>query len=293
MGQQGGSRSGDTAELRVGRARKRRPAVAVTFALLGLCGLAAAGIGVNAQLKPRTFTTAQQRRIEAWEIAKRWRTTPKTKLFPAAVSYRLGGTAFGSARKLDLTARRLGIAPQSGCAKAAGARPPLMALLDRGGCTAVLRATYADATSSFVLTVGVLVLKDDASATAVVRDLSVRSADGGHGSGGRQAPANQRASAGPGALATQLVLRPVHFADSPSGLFGLRQRQLSWVVAARSYVVVATVGYADGRPRVPVGSDNYVLLEMTSVASGVAAAIAGPLGAPPPVPRCPGALSAC
>jgi hypothetical protein len=70
------------------------------------------------------------------------------------------------------------------------------------------------------------------------------------------------------------------------------QRQLSWVVAAGPYLVMATVGYADGRPRVTVKSDVYVSQEMMSIAHGVAVGIAAPLGATPPVPTCPG-VPAC
>jgi hypothetical protein len=67
------------------------------------------------------------------------------------------------------------------------------------------------------------------------------------------------------------------------------KRQLSWVVAAGPYLVMATVGYADGRPRVTVKSDVYVSQEMMSLARGVAVSIAKPLGATPPIPTCPGA----
>jgi len=251
------------------------------MALLGACGLAVAGFGVNGQLRPRTFTPAQQRRIEAWEVASRWRTTPKAALFPSEVRYRLGGAAFRTASRITLTARRIGIAGQATCTQAAGARPPELAALRRDGCITVLRATYADATSSFVVTVGIVVMKDPASAAAAVANLSVRR------------PA-RTAAAGPGGrLSRFLLLRPVHFAGSPAALFDLPQRQLTWLRAAGSYVVVATAGFADGRPRVKIDGDSYVMQEMTSLAAGLSAAVAAPLGAPAPVPRCPGALTAC
>jgi len=248
--------------------RKRRPALAALFALLGLGGLAFAGIGIVGQLKPRVFTPAQRQRIEAWEIAKRWRTTPKTRMFPMVIRYQLPGQSLGSTASLDLTARRLAIARQATCASVAGARSELP-LLSRDGCQALLRATYTDGSGSFVVTVGVAVLRDQSGAIAAARSLTDQP-DSGHG-----------------AVARLVLVRPLPVAATPAAGFGVRQRQLSWVVSAGSYLVVATIGYADGRPHVQVSTDGYVRLEMTSLAQGIADVVAAPLGAPPPVPRCP------
>ena len=157
--------------------------------------------------------------------------------------------------------------------RAAGGSRPLMAILNGDGCQALLRSTYTDASRSLVLTAGIAVLKNQASAVAAARYLT----------GG---PA-----AGQGGPARQLVLSPLRVRGTAAALFGYPQRQLSWVVAAGPYLVMATVGYADGRPHVPVRGDSYVLQEMNSLARGVAVAIAAPLGAQPPVPRCPGAPS--
>ena len=85
-----------------------------------------------------------------------------------------------------------------------------------------------------------------------------------------------------------MVLRPVPVPDTPAAAFDARQRQLSWVIGAGSYLVLATAGFADGRPRVPVASDSYTYQEMTSLARGVAVDVAMPLGAQPPIPKCPG-----
>ena len=249
--------------------------MALTFALIAAAGLVAAGFGIDGQLKPRTFTASQRNRIEAWEVARRWRVMPRAKIFPAAVPYRVGGKPLGSGSGIRLTARRLEIAPQAPCAKAAGASPAVLAVFRKNGCEALIRATYADSTGSLVLTVGVAILRDQASATAVARYLT------------------GDAATSPGAAAKDLVLRPLHVDGTSAALFGTGQRQLSWVVGARSYVVLATVGYADGRPRVPVTSDSYTYLEMTSLARGVASVVAAPFGVAPPVPRCPGALTAC
>ena len=232
-----------------------------------------AGAGIRGQLKPRTFTPAQQKRIEAWEVAKRWRTTPKAQMFPAEIGYELTTSPSGSKGGLKLKAQRLEIAPQASCVKAAGGSRSLMAMLNGDGCEALLRSTYADASSSLVLTAGIAVLKSDTSAVAAARYLT----------GG---PA-----VGQGGPARQLVLGPFRVGGTPAALFGYPQRQLSWVVAAGPYLIMATVGYADGRPHVPVRSDSYVLQEMNSLARGVAVPLAAPLGAQPPVPRCPGAPS--
>ncbi len=246
--------------------------LAVIVALLGLCGLAVAAVGIRGQLKPRTFTPAQQKRIEAWEVAKRWRTTPKWHLFPASITYRLGKRP-PSKGALILTAKRLEIAEQDTCAAAAGGSSKFMSVLGGEGCAALLRSTYTDSTSSLVVTAGIAVLKDEASAMDAAKFLT----------GG--------ATVGQGGLARQLVLRPFRVYGTPAASYGYPQRQLSWVVAAGPYLVMTTVGYADGRPRVPVDGDSYALQEMTSLARGVAVRIAAPLAAAPPVPRCPGVPS--
>jgi len=259
---------------RVKRGRKRHPLRALAFVVLGLAGIVGAGYLISGQLKPRTFTHAQQRKIEAWEVAKRWRVIPKTRLFPQIVGYRLGPAVVGN-KGLKLRASRLAIAPQAPCTKVDGASTALAALLSKDGCQTMLRATYADATSSLVVTVGIGVLKDQASASAVAHYLT-----------------HQQATA-QGWVSHSLVLQPFQVAETAAAAFGPGQRQLSWVTAAGSYVVMATVGYADGRPHEPVNSDSYIYLEMTSVVRGIAAAVAAPLGAPPAAPHCPGAFSAC
>jgi hypothetical protein len=246
------------------------------LALIGLCGIAVAGLVVRGQLKPRTFTAAQQKRIQAWEIDARWRTMPKAQIFPSVIKYTLSdpgkpvGAKDGS---IGLSATRLEIARQASCVHAAGGTRRFMSVLDGAGCQALLRSTYVDATDSLVVTAGIAVLKDSAGALGAARFMT----------GG---PA-----LGQGGLARRVVLRPFRVGGTPAALYGDDQRQLSWVVAAGSYLVMATVGYADGRPRVPVSGDNYALEEMTSLARGVAMRIAAPLGVTPPVPRCPGAPS--
>jgi hypothetical protein len=253
-----------------GARRRRPPALAVVVALIGLIGLAATGIGISRQVMPRTFTPAQRRQIEAWEIARRWRVLPKTAIFPLRIHYQLPGGQLGSDGALTLIARRLEIARQTSCARGAGPGRALLLMLDRHGCEALLRATYTDASSSLVLTVGIAVLANDSDATTAATYLTRESAGG------------------QGAVTARPLLSPVSVSGSPAAVFDTGQRQLSWAVSAGPYLVVTTVGYADGRRRVPVRADNYTYLEMTSLAHGVASAVARPLGSPPPIPRCPG-----
>lgn len=253
-----------------GRGRKRRLSLAAAAAVFGISGLVLSVIGISDQLAPRRFTPAQRLRIEAWDVAQRWRTTPTTRLFPAHPRYQLAGQPIGVPGALRLTARRLGIARQATCASAAAASRIIVALLDHDGCQAMLRATYTDATSSMVLTVGVAVLASESNALSAAQFLT----------GG--------VAAGQGAISRRLLLRPVRVPDTPAASFGTRQRQIAWVVGAGSYLVLVTAAFADARPREPVATDSYTYLEMTSLARGVATDIAAPLGASPPVPKCPG-----
>jgi hypothetical protein len=264
----------DTAELPAVRSGRRRwPGLAAIWAVLGLCGLAWTGYTAYEQIRPRVFTPAQRQQIEAWEVAARWRNIPAARLFPAVVPYRLNGARFGSVGMLRLDARRLAIGKQASCARAAGASKPVLALLARDGCQVVLRASYTGADSSFVLTVGIAVLRSTSSAQAAAGHLA-------HRSGPPIAPAAARTA--------RLLLRPFPVPRTPAAGFGLRQRQMSWVSDAGPYLVVAAIGFADGRPRVQIAEDRYTYQEMLSMARGVLAAVAAPLEAAPPVPHCPG-----
>ncbi len=228
--------------------------------IVGLTGLGVTAAGAAGQLLPRKFSLAQQQQIIAWETARRWRTWPAGQIFPAAVSYQLPGYSLGSGAELTLTARRMGIATQATCRSATD--PAAAQVLARRGCAAVLRATYIDSTASMVVTVAIAVLPSATAAGAAVTELS----HGRLGSG----------------------VRAVPFAGTLASSFGDRQRQLSYAVNSGPYLVMWTAGFADGRPRVPLASDDYTAQEMTSVADGVADAVVLPLGAPPATPRCPG-----
>jgi len=270
---QRGQKRGDTAKLKPRpKGRRRRPLLAILFALLALAGLVVAGAEIRTQLKPRTFTAAQQSRIKAWEVARRWRVIPKDELFPSAIRYRLtaGPTGQGKSEILRLHAKRLGIARQASCKRAAGGSRELMAKLEGDGCWALLRSTYSDATGSLVVTAGIAVLANKSSSLGAARFLT-----GGSG-------------VGLGGESKQLVLRPFRVRGTSAALFAFPQRQLSWVVATGPYLVMATVGYADGRPHVQIRDDPYVKQEMMDLAEGVAVRIAGPLKAKLNRPVCPG-----
>jgi hypothetical protein len=232
--------------------------------VLGLGGLAVAAAGVAAQMLPRQFSAAQQRQIAAWEIAKRWRALPAGTIFPATVTYRLPGYAMDGNQPLSLRAHRLGVAAADRCASGAG--PVAARILHRYGCIAILRATYADSTGSLVATVGVAVLPGNAAAVTAQAKLT---------------------AAGPSDLPGSV--RPAPVAGTLAARFTSAQRQLSWNTHAGPYVILTTVGYADGRPRVRVAADAYLSAEMTSLNQGLARASADVLGKAPPAPTCPGA----
>jgi hypothetical protein len=230
--------------------------------ITAVIGLAASAAGIAGQVLPRKFTAQQRQQITAWETARRWRTMPAGKIFPASVSYQLPSYDLAATSQLPLVAYRIGIAPETGCAQ--GGDPATARVLAATQCAVMLRATYTDGTYSMLITVGVAVMPSPAAAAAAARQL-----------------ANGRGPS-PG-------VRPAAFPDTLASAFSSDQRQLSWAVAAGPYLILSTVGYADGRPQVAMSTDPYADDEMTSLADGIADAVARPLGAQPPAPQCPGA----
>jgi hypothetical protein len=228
----------------------------------GLIGLVISPWGVVTELLPRTFTAGQQRQITDWEYGRSWRALSAGQIFPASVSYQAPAVLDDSS--LLLTARRIGVARQSACG--AVTDPAAARVLDRNGCSAMLRATYTDGTDSYVVTVGVAVLPSTTQAEAAYAELSDVAAAAG-------------IQPGVDALA---------FSGTPAALFTNQRRQLSGFLRAGTYVALYTIGYADSRPREPVSSDSYADGEMTAVGSGVASAALAEVGAPQPAPHCPG-----
>lgn len=252
-----------------GRADRRRPRprLAIAGLAVALAGLAASLAGVIVQALPRTFTAAQQQQITAWEIGGRWRSWPAGRIFPAAVRYELPAAALAAPTGLALTAHRAGIARQANCRAAAD--PAVGRALARHGCLAMLRATYADATGSMAVTVGIAVFPDTATERAAARALP-----------GRALPTGKKFAPG---------VRPVRFRGTAAARFGPAQRQLTWASSRGPYLIVADAGYSDGRPRVyHESADPYALTEMRSLALGVGGEIGSRLAAAPPPPHCPG-----
>lgn len=230
----------------------------ITLALGGL-GLVGFGVAAGLQFLPRKFTAQQRQQIVDWEYSKRWRDLPARSIFPASVSYSAPGVIDDDA-SLVLSARLVGVAKEVSCAS--GTDLAAAAALDRAGCAALVRATYVDKTDSFVVTVGAAVLPGAAKAQAAARAIA--------GAAGAAA------------------VHAVPFAGTPAAAFTDRRRQLSGAVAGGTYVILYTVGYADARPKEPVGGDGYADAEMTSAGLGVAHDVLSLLAAPVHSPHCPG-----
>ncbi|AQZ68334.1 hypothetical protein BKM31_48890 [[Actinomadura] parvosata subsp. kistnae] len=136
-------------------------------------------------------------------VSERWHAWPVVRVFPGSVP----GHSPSGARVTYLLA---GVAPEAPCLTAfqpAAVRP---------GCRVALRATYADSTQTFVVTVGIAVL--DAPGT-------------GHDGSGRPA-----------------TVRPAAFPGGPAERFGDRQYFAGTVVGSgERYLVATAAGYSDGR----------------------------------------------
>jgi hypothetical protein len=244
------------------RRRRWRSGLMLAALIVSLAGLAASVTGIVVQVLPRRFTAAEQQQITAWEIGKRWRTWSAGQIFPATIPYRASGFAPGDGNVLHFTAHRIGIASQASCGSATD--PPVARVLAKHGCLAVLRATYGDATGALAVTVGIVVLPGPASAKAALAALP------------------RPTGLAPG-------IRAVPFARTLAAQFGDAQRQLSSVNGDGPYLVMSTIGYADGRRGVRKFADPYIRDEMLGVVHGIAAVIGSRLDAPPPAPHCPGA----
>jgi hypothetical protein len=255
------------------RPRGRRRAATLAVLVLGVAGLAVSAVGIAVQVLPRQFTATQQRQIESWEIASRWQELTAAQIFPATITYSLPAATLQDAVPLSLDAVRVGIAPQATCAQGVTSAAAA-AVLRRSGCKAVLRATYVDATKSYILTIGVAVLPTAAAALDASQGLSqtrLASHENAHA-----------ALLAPGVLV-------VRFRGGTSALYDY-SRQIAANFNVGPYLVMYAAGYADSRPQVKVSGDPYADAEMTSLATGVAQTIARRLDAPPAVPHCPGAL---
>ncbi|WP_228044670.1 hypothetical protein [Streptomyces ferrugineus] len=150
-----------------------------------------------------------------------WHSVPVDGLFPPTVIGK--GAGPGGA---DRIWTRIAVAPDTGCADAFD--PLLREALAPVGCERLLRATYTDATQSYVTTVGLLFTKADAAA---MRSLDSRFAKEG---------LDRR---------TDLMPRPYAAKGTLAAGFGDEQRA-SWTLSVLTdapVVVYSVSGWADDR----------------------------------------------
>ncbi|WP_223167225.1 hypothetical protein [Nonomuraea sp. SYSU D8015] len=207
-------------------------------------------IGLLNETRSRPLTPAEQNKYKQEEIARRWQAWPATGVFPEEVKY------FGLDRAQQY-ARRVGIAPETECGK--GVDASVAGVLDNHGCVTMLRATYIDQTASFVFTVGVAVLKDEASRVSATEELTQDDRVG---------------------------VLPVAFPGTVSERFGPDQRQRTSWVGAGPYIVFSTAGYADGRTRASIPPEEILHPELWPAAKSIGNQIAYFLADPPKVPPC-------
>ncbi|MDK0518517.1 hypothetical protein [Streptomyces sp. ML-6] len=208
-----------TTRLRPIRTRHpaRTAAAAVCVVLgLGLIGGAATGTWLTSD------SSADPAARSTYAVGRSaWHNVPVDTLFPRTLAG--DGAGPGGA---DRVWTRLAVAPDGGCTKALD--PLLARTLGPVGCERMLRATYTDATSSSVTTVGVIFTEGDAAA---MRALGTRFTD-------------QRLD-----RRTDLMPRTYPVRGTVAAGFGDRQRA-SWTVHVLTevpVVVFAVSGFADGR----------------------------------------------
>ncbi|MFI9252930.1 hypothetical protein [Streptomyces sp. NPDC053069] len=150
-----------------------------------------------------------------------WHNVPVDQLFPPTVQ----GTGAGPGGA-DRTWTRIAVAPDGGCAHAFD--PLLQKVLAPVGCRRLLRATYTDATQSYVTTVGLLFTKaDPAAMSALAHRFGTERLD----------------------RRVDLMPRPYPAKGTPAAGFGDKQRA-SWTISVLTdapVVAYAVSGWADGR----------------------------------------------
>ncbi|MFF6950201.1 hypothetical protein ACFZAD_16285 [Streptomyces iakyrus] len=150
-----------------------------------------------------------------------WHSVPVDQLFPPTVQGR--GAGPGGA---DRTWTRIAVAPDSGCKNAFD--PLLRKALAPVGCERLLRATYTDATESYVTTVGLLFTTADAPGMTALANRF------------RKERLDRR---------SDLMPLPYAAKGTLAAGFGAPQRA-SWTVSVLTeapVVVYAVSGWADGR----------------------------------------------
>lgn len=150
-----------------------------------------------------------------------WHSTPVDTLFPRT----LRGAGAGPSGA-DRTWTRLGVAPDSSCRGRLDRL--LLKVLEPVGCVRLLRATYTDATSSYVTTVGMVFTEADPAAMKTLHTRFVT-----EGLGNR----------------TDLLPGTYPVKSTVAASFGNEQRA-SWTIGVLTdapVVVYAVSGFADGR----------------------------------------------
>ncbi|MER7479701.1 hypothetical protein ABTX60_19045 [Streptomyces sp. NPDC126510] len=208
---------GDARPRPLGRRGTPRAAAAAACLVLGLGLISGAATGSwlvggsGDEGSPSTFAAARDL----------WHSVPVDQLFPPTVQGR--GAGPGGA---DRTWTRIAVAPDSGCKDAFD--PLLRKALAPVGCERLLRATYTDATESYVTTVGLLFTTADAPGTTALANRF------------RKERLDRR---------SDLMPLPYAAQGTPAAGFGTRQRA-SWTVSVLTevpVVVYAVSGWADGR----------------------------------------------
>jgi hypothetical protein len=211
------------APLMLPRAPRRGAATAVCLVLgLGLLGGAAAGNWLTGGAS--AAQAAEDRAARNFDLSRAvWHSIPVDELFPPTLHSADAGPG-GAAR----TWTRIGVARDTGCATAHAFDPHLEEALDPVGCARLLRATYTDATSTSVTTVGVVVTHAN---PAGMRGLAQRWRTRNLGA------------------KTDLMPRPYPVPHTDAAGFHDAQRA-SWTVSVHTdapFVVYAVSGFADGR----------------------------------------------
>ncbi|QKV97477.1 hypothetical protein HUT19_08170 [Streptomyces sp. NA02950] len=203
----------------MGRRRSRgRTAAAAGCLVLGLGLLVGAAAGSwlddGTGAPPSTADTYAHARTV-------WRTVPVDTLFPRTL--RGAGEGPGGA---DRSWTRIAVAPDSSCG--GGFDPVLGKALAPVGCKRLLRATYTDATSTNVTTVGLLITTSDAAGMRALHQRFVTE------------KLDERAD---------LMPRPYAAKGTAAARFGDEQRA-SWhirILTEAPAVVYSVSGFADGR----------------------------------------------
>ncbi|MFD5163106.1 hypothetical protein ACFWMJ_34485 [Streptomyces hawaiiensis] len=201
----------------LGRRGTSQAAAAAVCLVLGLGLISGAvtgswlGGGSGEDGTPSTFAAA----------GSLWHSVPVDQLFPPTVQGR--GAGPGGA---DRTWTRIAVAPDSGCKDAFD--PLLRKALAPVGCERLLRATYTDATESYVTTVGLLFTTADAPGMTALANRF------------RKERLDRR---------SDLMPLPYAAKGTLAAGFGAPQRA-SWTVSVLTeapVVVYAVSGWADGR----------------------------------------------